>query len=143
MKVTLLAGGTGGTKLAHGFTLLDPPVELTVIANVGDDFELHGLHVSPDVDALLYTLGGLIDADRGWGIRGDTMTAHAMLERYGEPGWFAVGDADLATHVERTRRLRSWRVVDRCDGRHGDGPRHRRPDPAGHRRPVPDDARDR
>ena len=105
MKVTLLAGGTGGTKLAHGFTLLDPPVELTVIANVGDDFELHGLHVSPDVDALLYTLGGLIDTDRGWGIRGDTMTAHAMLERYGEPGWFAVGDADLATHVERTRRL--------------------------------------
>ena len=105
MKVTLLAGGTGGTKLAHGFTLLDPPVDLTVIANVGDDFELHGLHVSPDVDALLYTLGGLIDADRGWGIRGDTMTAHAMLERYGEPGWFAVGDADLATHVERTRRL--------------------------------------
>ena len=107
MKVTLLAGGTGGTKLAHGFTLLDPPIELTVIANVGDDFELHGLHVSPDVDALLYTLGGLIDADRGWGIRGDTMTAHAMLERYGEPGWFAVGDADLATHVERTRRLRA------------------------------------
>lgn len=105
MKVTLLAGGTGGTKLAHGFALLDPPIELTVIANVGDDFELHGLHVSPDIDALLYTLGGLIDTERGWGIRGDTMTAHAMLERYGEPGWFAVGDADLATHVERTRRL--------------------------------------
>lgn len=105
MKVTLLAGGTGGTKLAHGFTLLNPPVELTVIANVGDDFELHGLHVSPDIDAVLYTLGGLIDTERGWGIRGDTMTAHAMLERYGEPSWFAVGDADLATHVERTRRL--------------------------------------
>ena len=105
MKVTLLAGGTGGTKLAHGFALLDPPVELSVVANVGDDFDLHGLHVSPDVDALLYTLGGLIDAERGWGIRGDTMTAHAMLERYGEPSWFAVGDADLATHVERTRRL--------------------------------------
>jgi LPPG:FO 2-phospho-L-lactate transferase len=106
MKVTLLAGGTGGTKLAHGFALLGPPVELTVIANVGDDFELHGLHVSPDIDALLYTLGGLIDAERGWGIRGDTTTAHAMLERYGEPAWFTVGDADLATHVERTRRLR-------------------------------------
>ena len=106
MKVTLLAGGTGGTKLAHGFTLLDPPVELTVIANVSDDFELHGLHVSPDIDAVLYTLGGLIDTDRGWGIHDDTMTAHAMLERYGEPGWFAVGDADLATHVERSRRLR-------------------------------------
>ena len=106
MRVTLLAGGTGGTKLAHGFALLGPPVELAVIANVGDDFELHGLLVSPDIDALLYTLGALIDTDRGWGVRGDTMTAHAMLERYGEPGWFAVGDADLATHVERTRRLR-------------------------------------
>lgn len=106
MKVTLLAGGTGGTKLAHGFALLGPRVELTVIANVGDDAEMHGLHVSPDIDALLYTLAGLIDADRGWGVRGDTFTAHAMLERYGEPAWFSVGDADLATHVERTRRLR-------------------------------------
>ena len=106
MKVTLLAGGTGGTKLAHGFALLDPRVELTVIANVGDDAEIHGLHVNPDIDALLYTLAGLVDADRGWGVRGDTFTAHAMLERYGEPAWFTVGDADLATHLNRTRRMR-------------------------------------
>ena len=106
MKVTLLAGGTGGTKLAHGFELLGARAELSVIANVGDDIELHGLHVSPDVDALLYTLSGLVDAERGWGVRGDTYTAHAMLERYGAPAWFTVGDADLATHVERTRRLR-------------------------------------
>ena len=105
MRVTLLAGGTGGTKLAHGFELLGARAELSVIANVGDDFELHGLHVSPDVDALLYTLSGLVDAERGWGVRGDTHTAHAMLERYGAPAWFTVGDADLATHVERTRRL--------------------------------------
>jgi len=106
MKVTLLAGGTGGTKLAHGFALLGPQVELTVIANVGDDAEIHGLHVSPDIDALLYTLAGLMDADRGWGVHGDTFTAHAMLERYGEPAWFSVGDADMATHVHRTRQLR-------------------------------------
>jgi LPPG:FO 2-phospho-L-lactate transferase len=106
MRVALLAGGTGGTKLAHGFALAGDDIELTVIANVGDDVELHGLHVSPDVDALLYTLGGLIDAERGWGVRGDTFTAHTMLERYGAPAWFKVGDADLATHVERTRRLR-------------------------------------
>ncbi|MBA2263725.1 MAG: 2-phospho-L-lactate transferase [Chloroflexi bacterium] len=106
MKVTLLAGGTGGTKLAHGFALMGPRVELTVIANVGDDAEIHGLHVSPDIDALLYTLAGLIDTERGWGVRGDTFTAHAMLERYGEPAWFTVGDADLATHAERTRRMR-------------------------------------
>lgn len=106
MKVTLLAGGTGGTKLAHGFALLGLQVELTVIANVGDDAEIHGLHVSPDIDALLYTLAGLMDADRGWGVHGDTFNAHAMLERYGEPAWFTVGDADLATHVHRTRQLR-------------------------------------
>jgi LPPG:FO 2-phospho-L-lactate transferase len=105
MKVTLLAGGTGGTKLAHGFAMLDD-IELTVIVNVGDDAEIHGLHVSPDIDALLYTLAGLIDAERGWGIRGDTHTAHEMLARYGRPAWFTIGDADLATNVERTRRLR-------------------------------------
>ena len=107
MKVALLAGGTGGTKLAHGFAQVLEPGDLGVIANVGDDFELHGLHVAPDVDALLYTLGGLIDGERGWGVRGDTFTGHAMLERYGEPAWFRVGDADLATHVARTRLLRS------------------------------------
>jgi LPPG:FO 2-phospho-L-lactate transferase len=107
MKVALLAGGTGGTKLAHGFAQRLEPRELTVIANVGDDFELHGLHIAPDIDALLYTLGGLIDVKRGWGVRKDTFTAHAMLERYGAPGWFRLGDADLATHVERTRLLRA------------------------------------
>ncbi len=107
MKVALLAGGTGGTKLAHGFAQVLDPGDLSVVANVGDDFELHGLHVAPDIDALLYTLGGLIDAEQGWGVRDDTFTGHAMLERYGEPGWFRVGDADLATHVERTRLLGS------------------------------------
>ena len=106
MKVTLLAGGTGGTKLAHGFKLRDSPMELTVIANVGDDTEMHGLHVSPDIDALLYTLAGLIDTERGWGIRDDTHTAHDMFERLGEPAWFTVGDADLATHAHRTRLIR-------------------------------------
>lgn len=105
MRVTLLAGGTGGTKLAHGFSML-PQVELTVIANVGDDVEMHGLLVCPDIDALLYTLAGLVDADRGWGVRGDTHTAHDMFERLGEPTWFRIGDADLATHAHRTRLLR-------------------------------------
>jgi LPPG:FO 2-phospho-L-lactate transferase len=106
MKVTLLAGGTGGTKLAHGFALMGAEVDLTVIANVGDDAEIYGLHVCPDIDALLYTLSGLIDADRGWGVRDDTYTAHLMLARLGEPTWFTIGDADLATHVHRTRGLR-------------------------------------
>jgi len=106
MRVTLLAGGTGGAKLAHGFAMLGEAVDLSVIANVADDIELHGLHVSPDIDALLYTLAGLIDSERGWGVVDDTFTAHLMLARYGGPAWFSLGDADLATHVERTRRLR-------------------------------------
>jgi LPPG:FO 2-phospho-L-lactate transferase len=106
MRVAVLAGGTGGTKLAHGFALLEEAVELTVVANVGDDTEIHGLVVSPDVDTLLYTLSGLVDAERGWGIAGDSHAAHAMLERLGEPTWFTVGDADLGLHVHRTRRLR-------------------------------------
>jgi LPPG:FO 2-phospho-L-lactate transferase len=106
LRVTLLAGGTGGTKLAHGFALIGASVELTVIANVADDTEVHGLHVSPDVDTLLYTLSGLVDPERGWGIRGDTLSAHSMFERLGEPTWFTVGDADLATHANRTRLLR-------------------------------------
>jgi LPPG:FO 2-phospho-L-lactate transferase len=104
MRVTLLAGGTGGTKLAHGFAMLRD-VELTVVANVGDDTEVHGLLVCPDVDALLYTLAGLIDTERGWGVAGDTGTAQAMFERYGEPTWFTVGDADLATHAHRSGLL--------------------------------------
>jgi LPPG:FO 2-phospho-L-lactate transferase len=106
MRVTVLAGGTGGTKLAHGFALLEPAVDLAIVANVGDDAEIHGLVVCPDIDALLYTLAGQVDAERGWGIAGDTLSAHAQFERLGEPTWFTVGDADLATHVHRTRRLR-------------------------------------
>jgi LPPG:FO 2-phospho-L-lactate transferase len=106
MKVVVLAGGTGGTKLAHGFAMLEPEVELTVVANVGDDAEMHGLLVCPDIDALLYTLSGLVDPERGWGVHGDTHTAHAQFARLGEPTWFTVGDADLATHVVRARLLR-------------------------------------
>lgn len=105
MRVVVLAGGTGGTKLAHGFAQL-PGVELAVVANVGDDAEFNGLLVCPDIDALLYTLSGLIDTERGWGVAGDTHTAHGMFARYGEETWFTVGDADLATHVYRTRLMR-------------------------------------
>ena len=105
MKVAILAGGTGGTKLAHGFALLGPEVTVTIIANVGDDAEMHGHLVCPDVDALLYTLSGLIDTDQGWGVRGDTHTAHAMFGRLAAPTWFRIGDADLATHAHRSRLL--------------------------------------
>ena len=105
MKVALLAGGTGGTKLAHGFAML-PGVELAIIANVGDDTEVHGHLVCPDIDALLYTLSGQLDTEQGWGVRGDTHTAHAMFERLGAPTWFRIGDADLATHAHRAELLR-------------------------------------
>ena len=106
MKTVLLAGGTGGAKLAHGLQQVLAPGELTVIVNVGDDTERHGLLVCPDLDTILYTLAGLANVDQGWGVAGDTSTAMAMLGRYGEETWFRIGDADLATHVRRHQLMR-------------------------------------
>ncbi|MFN2484561.1 MAG: 2-phospho-L-lactate transferase CofD family protein, partial [Candidatus Limnocylindria bacterium] len=106
MRVTALAGGVGGAKLAHGLQAVVSPGELTVIVNTGDDLELFGLHVAPDLDTVLYTLAGLANPDTGWGVAGDTWTALEMLARYGEPTWFRIGDADLATHVRRAALLR-------------------------------------
>jgi LPPG:FO 2-phospho-L-lactate transferase len=105
-RVALLAGGVGGAKLAQGFQQVLPPGSLTVIVNVADDLELFGLHVSPDLDTVLYTLAGLANPETGWGIAGDTFKALPLLERYGEPAWFRIGDADLATHIRRTHLLR-------------------------------------
>ena len=102
-----MAGGFGGAKMAHGFAMLGDRVDLTVIGNTGDDLELHGLHISPDLDTVMYTLAGLANPDTGWGVRDETWSARAMLERYGQPTWFALGDRDLTTHVVRTARLRS------------------------------------
>jgi LPPG:FO 2-phospho-L-lactate transferase len=105
MKTVLLAGGTGGAKLAHGLQQVLPPGELSVIVNVGDDTERHGLLICPDLDTILYTLAGLANAEQGWGVAGDTYTAMGMLERYGEETWFRLGDADLATHLHRARLM--------------------------------------
>ena len=105
MKVTLLAGGTGGAKLAHGFQLVLPPGDLTVIGNVADDAEPQGLLVCPDLDTIMYTLAGIADRKQGWGVAGDTTTAMAQLERYGAETWFRIGDADLATHVRRAQLM--------------------------------------
>jgi len=80
---------------------------VTAIVNVADDTELHGLHISPDVDTVIYTLAGAIDPERGWGLRDETWHAMTMFERYGNPSWFNLGDKDLATHIVRTQRLRS------------------------------------
>ncbi|MEX0625978.1 MAG: 2-phospho-L-lactate transferase CofD family protein, partial [Chloroflexota bacterium] len=106
MKVTLLAGGTGGAKLAHGFQMVLPPGDLTVIVNVGDDAEQHGLLVCPDLDTIMYTLAGIPDREQGWGVAGDTFTAMEQLARYGAETWFRIGDADLATHVRRAHLMR-------------------------------------
>ena len=105
MKVLALSGGIGGAKLALGLYRVLPPGALTVIANTGDDFEHLGLSISPDVDTLLYTLSGTDNPKLGWGRRDETWTFMAALETLGGETWFQLGDGDLATHVERTRRL--------------------------------------
>src|SRR5207253_636763 len=106
-SVLALSGGVGGAKLALGLYRILPPDALTVVANTGDDFEHLGLRVSPDLDTLLYTLSGQDNPELGWGRRGETWTFMAALEALGGETWFRLGDGDLATHVERTRRLKA------------------------------------
>jgi LPPG:FO 2-phospho-L-lactate transferase len=103
--VLALSGGIGGAKLALGLDRVLPPGALTVVANTGDDFEHLGLSVSPDLDTLLYTLAGIDNPDTGWGRRDESWSFMAALEQLGGETWFKLGDGDLATHVERTRRL--------------------------------------
>jgi LPPG:FO 2-phospho-L-lactate transferase len=103
--ILALAGGVGGAKLAHGLTMQLPPSELLIVVNTGDDFTHLGLRISPDLDTVMYWLAGLNDAARGWGLADETWNFMAALERLGGPTWFNLGDRDLATHVERTRRL--------------------------------------
>jgi len=105
-RVVALAGGVGGAKLALGLQLVLAPGDLSVVVNTGDDEEFHGLLVCPDHDTVLYTLAGLADRERGWGLAGETWAAAGQLARLGEPAWFQLGDRDLALHVHRTRRLR-------------------------------------
>jgi LPPG:FO 2-phospho-L-lactate transferase len=104
--ITVLAGGVGAAKFIQGLVEVVDPQELTIIGNTGDDIDLHGLHVSPDLDIVTYTLAGISHTEQGWGIQGDTFHAVEMLGRYGHPTWFNLGDYDLATHIHRTERLR-------------------------------------
>jgi len=104
--IVVLAGGTGGAKLARGMLDVVGADRLTVIANTGDDAEVYGLHVSPDPDLVTYWLADLIDEERGYGIRGDSWHAMAGLEAAGHPTWFRLGDRDLATCLVRTETLR-------------------------------------
>ena len=106
-RVALLAGGVGGAKLADGLYRALPQGELSIIANPGDDFELHGLTICPDHDTLLYTLAGLGDRERGWGLAGESWNALEQFGKIGAPGWFRLGDRDLALHIHRTALLKS------------------------------------
>jgi LPPG:FO 2-phospho-L-lactate transferase len=106
-KVLALSGGVGGAKLALGLYRILPADTLTVVANTGDDFAHLGLAISPDLDTLLYTLSGQDNPDLGWGRRGETWNFMAALDALGGETWFRLGDGDLATHIERTRRLKA------------------------------------
>jgi LPPG:FO 2-phospho-L-lactate transferase len=101
-----LAGGVGGAKLAHGLAQILPPQALTILVNTGDDFEHFGLTICPDLDTVCYTLAGLANPETGWGRREESWRALENVRRLGGPDWFRLGDQDLGTHLERTRRLR-------------------------------------
>ncbi|MGH7390206.1 MAG: 2-phospho-L-lactate transferase [Candidatus Rokuibacteriota bacterium] len=107
MKVTALAGGTGAAKLLRGLAACLGRGALTVVANTGDDADIWGLHVSPDVDTVTYALAGRLDAGRGWGLSGETFRCLEAMAGLGGETWFNLGDRDLATHLYRTRRLRA------------------------------------
>jgi len=107
MKITALAGGVGGAKLVDGLAHVLPPNDLTVIVNTADDFDHFGLHISPDLDTVCYTLAGLANPVTGWGREAETWKAMDVIARLGGPNWFHLGDMDLGVHLERTRRLRN------------------------------------
>ena len=104
---TVLAGGTGAAKFLHGLVRVVPEEDVQVIVNVGDDTDLWGLHVSPDIDSIMYGLAGRLDTERGWGLRDETFRCLEEISKYGMPDWFRIGDRDVATHITRTALLRS------------------------------------
>ena len=109
--VLALAGGVGGAKLALGLSSCLPPDKLVICVNTGDDETFHGLHVSPDLDTMMYTLSGFSNKEMGWGVAGDTFTALEMLRKLGVETWFNLGDRDFATHIRRTQLLSDGRTL--------------------------------
>jgi LPPG:FO 2-phospho-L-lactate transferase len=109
--IVALSGGTGGAKLVEGVAALLDPAELTIVCNTGDDCIFHGLYISPDIDTITYTLAGLSDTEKGWGINGETFAVLEQLRRLGNDAWFNLGDKDLATHIMRTRLLNEGRKL--------------------------------
>ncbi len=106
-RVLAISGGVGGAKLALGLSAVLDPQELLIVANTGDDFEHLGLPICPDIDTLMYTLAGVADPQRGWGLAGESWHCLEALRRLGGPHWFALGDRDLATHLQRAALLRA------------------------------------
>lgn len=106
MNITVLAGGIGAARFLAGLASVVPPESITAVCNVGDDLTWHGLHVSPDIDSVIYTLAG-IEGEHGWGVRGDTTATLDGLRALGIDEWFGIGDRDLATHLLRADRLRA------------------------------------
>jgi LPPG:FO 2-phospho-L-lactate transferase len=105
--IVALAGGVGAARFLDGLAQEHPPEDIFVIGNTGDDLELYGFHISPDLDTVMYTLAGLANPVHGWGIEGDTFCCMAALGKLGEDIWFQLGDRDLATHIRRTEQLRA------------------------------------
>lgn len=103
--ITVLTGGTGGAKFVDGLRQVVHPEDLTIIVNTGDDMRWWGLHVSPDIDSIIYMLAGELSQERGWGVEYDTFFCLKTMGRMGEPAWFSVGDRDLAMHILRTKLL--------------------------------------
>jgi len=104
-SVACLAGGVGAARFLDGLTRIYPPEKITVIVNTGDDLEYLGAYISPDLDIVTYTLAGIVDPERGWGIRGDTYNCMEQLDHYSAETWFRIGDRDFATHLLRTAAL--------------------------------------
>jgi LPPG:FO 2-phospho-L-lactate transferase len=117
MRVVTLAGGTGAAKLLRGLVAHVGQRDLTVIGNTGDDTEVWGLHVSPDLDTAAYALAGLLDVERGWGLAGETFECLRGMANHGADTWFNLGDRDLATHLTRTRALREGQPLSRVTAR--------------------------
>ena len=105
-RIVALAGGVGGAKLAHGLAQILAPEDLTIIVNTGDDFEHLGMYICPDLDTVCYTLGGLANPETGWGRVNETWNTISNIEKLRGPNWFRLGDQDIATHLERTRRMK-------------------------------------
>jgi LPPG:FO 2-phospho-L-lactate transferase len=109
--IVVLAGGVGAARFLQGLVQVVPQQRITVIGNTGDDRDFYGLHVSPDLDIVTYTLAGIVDEQQGWGIRNDTYNTMSQLTFLGEEDWFMLGDRDLATHIHRTRQLDEGRTL--------------------------------